>query len=294
MSFIDQPAQSVAPHAVTTTGLADNSVTTAKIVDGTITNSDIANTTIAGAKLVNDTITATQIAANAVTTSELADSSVTSAKIVDGAIVTADVANAAITYGKIQNTAAQRLLGNPSGISAAPAEIPLGSNLEFNGGALRAVVAPTFDNVRISGVASADVNTLDFYHEYSFIPTLAGAGTPGSYTYGGSSTYGSAVRIGNRLFVQGRVLISSVVTGGSGGLRISGLPLAATQQCLIKLVDTVKSTGSTYTDVGGVITPGSTNIELFLPFQTPAAVLLDSSVVQANTSFSFNFSMLVG
>lgn len=48
------------------------------------------------------------------------------------------ISNSAVTYAKIQNVAANRLLGNPTGSSAAPSEIPLGAGLTFSGGALTA------------------------------------------------------------------------------------------------------------------------------------------------------------
>jgi hypothetical protein len=48
------------------------------------------------------------------------------------------IAAAAVTYSKIQAVGANRLLGNPTGSSAAPSEITLGTNLSFSGGALNA------------------------------------------------------------------------------------------------------------------------------------------------------------
>jgi hypothetical protein len=48
--------------------------------------------------------------------------------IAAGGVTTAKIAAAAVTYGKIQNVAASRLLGNPTGAPAAPSEIPLGTS----------------------------------------------------------------------------------------------------------------------------------------------------------------------
>jgi hypothetical protein len=49
------------------------------------------------------------------------------------------IANAAVTYAKMQNVAAARLLGNPTGSPAAPSEIPLGAAFTFAGSALQTV-----------------------------------------------------------------------------------------------------------------------------------------------------------
>jgi hypothetical protein len=51
---------------------------------------------------------------------------------------TADIAASAVTYAKIQNMSASTLLGNPTGGSAAPEEITLGTNLSFAGTVLNA------------------------------------------------------------------------------------------------------------------------------------------------------------
>lgn len=48
------------------------------------------------------------------------------------------IASAGVVYSKIQNVSANKLLGNPTGSAAAPAEITLGSGLSFNGTTLNA------------------------------------------------------------------------------------------------------------------------------------------------------------
>jgi hypothetical protein len=53
-----------------------------------------------------------------------------------GAVATT-IANAAVTYAKMQNVAASRLLGNPTGGATAPSEISLGATLAFSGTALQ-------------------------------------------------------------------------------------------------------------------------------------------------------------
>ena len=68
--------------------------------------------------VTSDATLATTITANAVTTAKIADS--------------------AVTYPKIQNVAAARLLGNPTGSAATPGEISLGAGLSFSGSVLNA------------------------------------------------------------------------------------------------------------------------------------------------------------
>ena len=55
-----------------------------------------------------------------------------------GTISTSQIAASAVTYAKIQNETASTLLGNPTGSSAAPSEITLGSGLIFSGTTLTA------------------------------------------------------------------------------------------------------------------------------------------------------------
>jgi hypothetical protein len=54
-----------------------------------------------------------------------------------GTIATGGITAAAVTYAKIQNVAAARLLGNPTGGAAAPSEISLGATLSFTGSTLQ-------------------------------------------------------------------------------------------------------------------------------------------------------------
>jgi hypothetical protein len=139
------------------------SVTTANGVSGTVANA----TTTPAISLSLGAITPTSVAATgAVTGSNLSGTNtgdqtitlssdvsgsgtgaitttintgaVNSAKIADGSIATIDLGNSQVTYGKIQNVAATRLLGNPTGTAAAPSEISLGTGLSFSGTTLNA------------------------------------------------------------------------------------------------------------------------------------------------------------
>lgn len=60
-----------------------------------------------------------------------------------------------------------------------------------------------------------------FYEEDSFTPTVTGAGTPPTVSY--STQVGRFVRIGRLVTVECRLAFSSI-SGGSGGVRIGGLP----------------------------------------------------------------------
>lgn len=55
----------------------------------------------------------------------------------------APIADGAVTYAKIQNVAASRLLGNPTGSPAVVSEISLGAGLSFSGTTILSSVDPT-------------------------------------------------------------------------------------------------------------------------------------------------------
>jgi hypothetical protein len=69
------------------------------------------------------------------------------------------------------------------------------------------------------------VKEIPIYNEGSFAPTLVGAGTAGTFTYG-SGNLVEWTRIGNRLFVNGRVHITATAVAPVGNLTINGWPLA--------------------------------------------------------------------
>lgn len=87
-----------------------------------------------------------------------------------GSIVTSMIADAAVTYAKIQNVAAARLLGNPTGSPAATSEISLGAGLAFVGTALTPTISPplvpnylsgltlSYSSVTVFGIASGVAN----------------------------------------------------------------------------------------------------------------------------------------
>ncbi len=58
--------------------------------------------------------------------------------IANGGVDTAQLADSGVILAKIQDIAATKLLGNPTGSPAAPSEITLGTNLSFSGSTLNA------------------------------------------------------------------------------------------------------------------------------------------------------------
>lgn len=70
--------------------------------------------------------------------------------------------------------------------------------------------------------ASTDANTLDDYEEGTFTPTYLGSTTNPTVTYD-AMTGGKYTKIGRMVFAYGSIR-TDAVTGGSGALRLGGLP----------------------------------------------------------------------
>lgn len=64
------------------------------------------------------------------------------------------------------------------------------------------------------------------YEKGSFVPTLVGAGTAGTFTYTANATLVEYTRIGNRLFFNGRIVITAIAVAPVGNLSINGWPYA--------------------------------------------------------------------
>lgn len=80
---------------------------------------------------------------------------------------------------------------------------------------------PSAPSLKLGNVASTDVNTLDYYEEGSFTPSLRGKATSGASTY--SIQSGGYTRIGNRVFWEAYIMLASW-SGMVGQLQLSGLP----------------------------------------------------------------------
>lgn len=73
--------------------------------------------------------------------------------------------------------------------------------------------------------ASTEVNTLDDYEEGTFTPSYTGTGSNPTVTY--SSQTGTYTKIGNVVYFS-LSIVTSASSGGSGDLRVAGLPFSIT------------------------------------------------------------------
>lgn len=100
------------------------------------------------------------------------------------------------------------------------------ANAPDNSLAISAAGLITLANGQINFPATANpstnANTLDEYEEGTWTPAFSGATTNPTVTYTAARS-GFYVKIGRTVFIQGRITISAT-SGGSGNLRISGLP----------------------------------------------------------------------
>ena len=123
----------IAANAVGTAEIANSTVTYAKIQNVSATNKLLGRAT-AGAGVVEEIGLAADVAFSAgnlqvgAFTGDITKSA--------GSLATA-IASSAVTYAKIQNVAASRILGNPTGSAAAPSEISLSADLAFSGTSLQ-------------------------------------------------------------------------------------------------------------------------------------------------------------
>jgi hypothetical protein len=74
-------------------------------------------------------------------------------------------------------------------------------------------------------VASADVNTLDDYEEGTWTPVFEGTVNPSGLSLG--NTDATYTKIGNSVRLSLNVTVSNIGTGGSGGMKVTGLPFTA-------------------------------------------------------------------
>lgn len=113
------------------------------------------------------------------------------------------IGNAKISYAKIQNVAASRVVGNPTGSPAAPSEISLGATLAFSGTALQTAA--------ITGDVTASAN--------SFATTIGTA----AVSYAKFQNVAALSVVGRSANTSG---VAADITGTDGQvLRVSGTAL---------------------------------------------------------------------
>ena len=140
--------------------------------------------------------------------------------------ITATIGAAAVTYAKMQMVTAARLLGNPTGSSAAPSEITLGTNLSFAGNVLNAAggagTTPSATTKTTSYTATAgDLgNTLVMGGTSVTLTLPAGIFTPGK-TLQVSVTASTSCAITNNTGLTMAGLQSTSLFSGSSGTFIA-------------------------------------------------------------------------
>lgn len=121
----------------------------------------------------------------------------------------------------------------------------------------------------------------------TWTPTLSGVSTAGVFVYGDQAA--SYEIIGRSVFARFNVSTTSNTTTTAGsGLSIAGLPIAATSstsdygQCNVELFSGVTNT-SGYTQLAGVITPGTKTVALYEVGSGQALRLLTGNQVDSTT-----------
>jgi len=130
--------------------------------------------------------------------------------------------------------------------------------------------------------ASADANTLDDYEEGTWTPVFRG-GT-GNPTVGYATQEGTYTKIGRKVYVRGRITLSSA-SGGSGTLRIGGLPFTSAAVFSPMNVGFKNNFATTGPD-SGYINTGSDYIDLWADNNTSITALTPANL-SATTDIIF-------
>jgi hypothetical protein len=154
----------------------------------------------------------------------------------DGAII--DLKKSGSSVGNIGTFAGDFIIGSSSGSDAAfrmdgTNNVIYASNA--SGNARDAAINLGASTVRwndlylsggvfLGGTGSA--NKLDDYEEGTWTPIYTASTTNPTITYSSSEQSASYIKIGKMVFIQGTLRVTSV-SGGSGSLRLSGLPFTA-------------------------------------------------------------------
>ncbi len=212
------------------------------------------------------------------------------------------ITNGAVTYSKIQNETGSTLLGNPTGSSATPVEIALGTGLSFSSGALNVTGAPptgtaggdlagTYPNPAIATGAGTDI-----------VSAINTAGTTGiiGVAHGGT---GAGTLTSNGVLYGNATGAIQATAAGAANTVLHGNGAGAPTFSQIANGDlanssfTLTSTGTTMNVPGSpIVLGGSGNIDINLGHANtwtnevtiapaaPASAALPSLVVEANSA----------
>lgn len=134
----------------------------------------------------------------------------------------------------------------------------------------------------------------------SFVPTLVGAGTAGTFTYVADVNIVEWTRIGNRLFFNGRAQISAIAVAPTGAVSIAGFPYAGVSDATMAIAGGASvffwtaNIAAGYTQLGGQIANGGSAMTLIKTGDNIVAATLDGTEVLATSQFRFEGSYRVG
>lgn len=133
-----------------------------------------------------------------------------------------------------------------------------------------------------------DGDTLSYFDEGTWTPTIGGSSTPGTPTY--SVQVGKYQRIGKRVTFEGYVVITAISGSPAGTVRIGGLPFATVNtgnyRCAVHIPYWI---GFTSGVAGGVIEPNTDYIDIYRYIAGSVAVL-NATEISATSRLMFSGS----
>jgi hypothetical protein len=88
-------------------------------------------------------------------------------------------------------------------------------------------IARRLGQTEVKEVPGGIAGFTSFYATGTFVPTLFGSGTAGTFTYNAADTEAVYTRLGNEVFIEGRVIISATAVAPTGNVSIGGLPFVS-------------------------------------------------------------------